>query len=232
MCGRFTLSKPVKVIADLFQLAEPPEILAPRYNIAPGQLIPVIALKPDGVRRGMAMLKWGLVPRWADTPQSGPRPINARADSLGKPTFREAFREQRCLIPADGFYEWRKVGKVKQPVHFRMFDDSAFAFAGMWDVWTDGTHKQVTCCHITTEANDLVGQYHDRMPVILPPEAYEAWLAVDTPEKSLRELLRPYPAELMTAFPVSTRVNTATNEGPECLIPTSYLVPSNSETLN
>ena len=126
MCGRFTLSKPVKVIADLFELAEPPEILAPRYNIAPGQPISVIALKQGGVRRGMAMLKWGLLPSWADMPQSGPRPINARTDSLHKPTFREAFLQRRCLIPADGFYEWRKVGKVKQPVHFRMTDGAPF----------------------------------------------------------------------------------------------------------
>ena len=219
MCGRFTLSKPVKVIANLFRLAEPPDILAPRYNIAPGQPVAVIALKSDGVRRGMAMLKWGLVPRWADTPQSSPRPINARADSLGKPTFREAFLQRRCLIPADGFYEWRKVGKVKQPVHFRLTDGAPFAFAGLWDVWTDGTHKQVTCCHITTDANELVAQYHDRMPVILPPEAYEAWLAPDTPERSLREFLRPYPAELMVAVAVSTRVNKATNEGLECVTP-------------
>ena len=219
MCGRFTLSKPVKVIADLFQLADPPEILPPRYNIAPGQAVAVIALKSDGVRRGMAMLKWGLIPRWADTPHSGPRPINARADSLGKPTFREAFRQRRCLIPADGFYEWQKVGKVKQPIHFRMFDDSVFAFAGMWEVWTDGTHKQITCCTITTEANELVGQYHDRMPVILPPEAYEAWLDTDIREKSLRELFRPYPSNQMLAVAVSTAVNKATKEGPECLIP-------------
>lgn len=179
MCGRFTLSKPVKVIADLFRLAEPPDILAPRYNIAPGQPVAVIALKPDGVRRGMAMLKWGLVPRWAASPQAGPRPINARAGSLGKPTFREAFHQRRCLIPADGFYEWQAVGMRKFPVHFRMIDGGPFAFAGLWDVWTDGTHKQVTCCHITTEANELVGQCHDRVPVIHPAKAYEIQLVSD-----------------------------------------------------
>lgn len=219
MCGRFTLSKPVRVIADLFQLADPPEVLHPRYNIAPGQPVPVIALKQDGIRRGMAMLKWGLVPHWADTPQSGPRPVNARADGLGKPTFRDAFQTRRCLIPADGFYEWQKVGKTKHPVHFRMTDSSVFAFAALWDVWTDGTHKQITCCTITTEPNELVARYHDRMPVILAAEAYTAWLAADTPEKSLRDLLRPYPAERMEAVAVSTRVNTATNEGPECVLP-------------
>lgn len=219
MCGRFTLSKPVRAVAELFKLAEPPAELAPRYNIAPSQPVAAVAPKRDGVTRGLAFLKWGLVPSWADGATGGYKPTNARSDSLHKPMFREAFRVKRCLIPADGFYEWKAEGKKKLPVHFRLTDDAVFGMAGLWEVWTDGTTKLATCCLITTEANAVVGAYHDRMPVIVPPEAHAAWLAFDTPERELRALLRPYPAERMLAQPANPIVNKAAVEGPECLSP-------------
>lgn len=217
MCGRFTLISPFQGVAEAFQLPEPPAALVPRYNIAPSQTIAVIAHKRDGVSRGLAMLKWGLVPSWSNDPSQGYKPTNARSDSLHKPTFREAFKSKRCLIPADGFYEWQAVGKKKLPVHFRVDDGALFGMAGLWEFWTDGQVKLATCCLITTDANAVVAPYHDRMPVILPAEKYDAWLDNDTPEWELKSLLVPYPAVRMTAQAANPVVNKATVEGPECL---------------
>ena len=217
MCGRFTLTDPSR-LAEEFDLDLPVPELAPRYNAAPSQTIAVIALKRiDAVRRGLALLRWGLVPSWAADPNSGPRPINARADSLEKPTFRDAFRGKRCLIPADGFFEWEKIGGSKRATHFKMRDAKPFAFAGLWEYWTDGVEKLATCCIITTEANELVGTIHNRMPVVLPKSAYSAWLAHPTSPFDLLEMLRPYPAEEMTASPVGPSVNSVKNEGPSCI---------------
>ena len=154
---------------------------------------------------------------WVSDPTAGPKPINARADSLDKPTFRDAFRSKRCLIPADGFYEWATVGSKKRATHFRMKDRSLFAFAGLWEFWTDGTKKLATCCIITTGANELVGTIHDRMPVILPSSTYCAWLAADSPAPTLRAMLTPFPAEKMEAVTVGPKVNSPKFDGPECL---------------
>lgn len=218
MCGRYTFASPPETVADHFRLTDPPAV-TPRYNVAPGTLVAVVALKSDGERFGLAHLKWGLVPDWSDDPDRGIRPINARSDSLGKPTFRKVFAAQRCLLPATGFYEWRAVGKRKEPVHFSLTGGGLMAFAGLWSVWADGTRKVGTCCLITTGPNELVRDYHDRMPVVIPPDDYRRWLDTDTPEAELRAMLRPFPAEVMTARLANPIVNTAGAEGPGCLGP-------------
>jgi putative SOS response-associated peptidase YedK len=217
MCGRYTFAGPMDQVVDHFQLTDPPKELPPRYNVAPGQAVAVVALKQDGERFGLAMLKWGLVPEWAENPDRGIRPVNARDDSMGKPMFAHLFATQRCLLPATGFYEWRVVGKRKEPVHFSLTGGGLMAFAGLWSVWADGRRKVITCCLITTEPNELVATYHDRMPAVLPPEQYRRWLGNDTPHRELKAMLRPFPAEVMTARLANPMVNRATSEGPECL---------------
>ena len=216
MCGRFTLLE-TDQIGETFDLAGPIPELTPRYNVAPSQTIAVVAWKRNTAARGLALLRWGLVPSWASDPSTGPRPINARADSLDKPTFRDAFRSKRCLIPADGFYEWATVGSTKRATHFRMKDRSVFAFAGLWEFWTNATEKLATCCLITTESNALVASIHNRMPVILPKSAYASWLSADTPHGELGAVLKPYPAEEMEAVPVGPQVNSPKYDVPECV---------------
>jgi putative SOS response-associated peptidase YedK len=215
MCGRFTLSTPADRLAKFFRLDSFPELL-PRYNVAPSQPIPVVRLHPG---RELALLRWGLVPSWAKDPKAGV--ANARSETVAeKPTFRGAFRERRCLVPADGFYEWKPAGKHKQPFAIRMRDGEPFAFAGLWEEWVspDGEVLQTTAV-LTTDANAVVRPVHDRMPVIVPPEGFDAWLDPATDASLLRDLLRPYPAETMTAFPVSTWVSNPKHEGPRCLEP-------------
>jgi putative SOS response-associated peptidase YedK len=215
MCGRFTLTTTDELLAEVFDLLDPPT-LRPRYNIAPSQLIAVVGLKPDGETRGLALLRWGLVPHWAHDPNTGPKPFNARAETVGN-KFAECFRQKRCLIPADGFYEWLTAGKKKRPHRFTLKSGALFGFAGLWDVWTGENQKLVTCCMITTTANELVKPLHDRMPVILPPEYYAEWLDPDTPQKRLTALLQPYAADAMQATEVGGAVNSPKNDGPECL---------------
>lgn len=219
MCGRFTRSGPVQEVAKLFNLAEPPPELAPQYNVAPSQIIAVAGLKPDGQRRGLAQLSWGLVPEWANDPNSGHRPINARAETVAeKPTFRECFLHKRCLVPADGFYEWPKKGP-KEPKLIRMKGGGLFAMAGLWDVWKGGEKPLGTCCLITTDANEILATFHDRMPVIIKPEDYSRWLAPETPVEELKAMLRPYPAEEMELVQVSRLVNSPKYDVPECVMP-------------
>ncbi len=185
--------------------------------IRASQLVAVVGLKADGIRRGLALLKWGLVPNWANDPVKGVKPINARAESVAY-KFGEQFREKRCLIPADGFYEWATVGGKKRANHFALADGAPFAFAGLWDRWyMEGKAPVKTTCVVTTAANDVVRPVHDRMPVILPAESYAEWLDPDTPVKRLLELLKPYPADRMTAREVGSAVNSPRNDGPECL---------------
>jgi putative SOS response-associated peptidase YedK len=216
MCGRYNFTARPEDVADHFRLTDTPD-LRPRYNIAPGQPVPVVAFKRDGERLGLAMLRWGLVPSWADTPDRGIRPVNARDDSMGKPMFAPLFAGQRCLLPATGFYEWRTTGRRKEPVHFSRTGGELMAFAGLWSMWTDGTRKVGTVCLITTTPNELVAGYHDRMPVIIPPDEYRRWLDNDTPRPELRAMLRPYSAALMTARLANPVLNKAGVEGPQCL---------------
>lgn len=215
MCGRFTLTTPTEELAAQFEVPDPP-FLSVRYNIAPSQKIAVVGLKPDGNRRGMALIRWGLVPHWSDSSEKGPKPIYVRAESV-RFKFGEQLREKRCLIPADGFYEWVHEGGKKLPKRFTLQSGDPFAFAGLWDLWVGEKQKLLTCCMIPTSANDLVRPIHDRMPVMLSRESYGAWLDPETPEERLVALLQPYPAGEMKVKEANPIVNSPKNDGPECL---------------
>jgi putative SOS response-associated peptidase YedK len=219
MCGRFTLRAPAERVKREFQLEEVPSIEA-RFNVAPTQNILAVRHSPDGSE--VAMLKWGLIPSWAKDAAIGAKLINARSETVEeKPSFREAFKRRRCIIPADGFYEWQRMGSRKQPFYFRLKDDRLFGFAGLWDKWRspDGESLE-TCSILTTEANDVLSTVHDRMPVILHRETYDLWLDDDVRKQDLRkELLRPFPASEMTAYPVSTSINSPYQQGEELVQP-------------
>lgn len=190
------------------------------FNIAPTQKVAAVRVSAAGSRE-LCSLKWGLVPSWADDVAIGNRMINARAETVAtKPAYRKAFKSHRCLIVADGFYEWQKTGRQKQPFYIRLKDDRPFGFAGVWEKWSKAGEPLESCSIITTGANELVAPIHDRMPVIVPPEAYDLWLSPDTQEvELLQSLLRPYPAEEMAAFPVSALVNSPTHNSPDCIRP-------------
>lgn len=218
MCGRYTLSAPVGALAEEFGLTGPLPELQPSYNVAPTQEVPAVVAGGDGGRK-LEMLKWGLIPSWADDPGIGARMINARSETVAeKPSFRRAFKERRCLIPADGFYEWQRTSDGKQPYYLRTKSGRPFAFAGLWESW-DGDGSEIRSCTIlTTDANDLVGEVHHRMPVILPPEDYELWLDPDVRKPGeLLPLLAPYPANDMETYQVSRRVNSPSNNDPDCV---------------
>ena len=218
MCGRYRLSRRKQLIQEYFDTADEVE-WEPRYNIAPSQNVGIIRLDREKPKRHFSLARWGLIPYWAKNASIGYKLINARSETItDKPAFREAFESRRCLIPADGFYEWKRVGAAKQPFHFGLQDDSLFAFAGLWDRWKDASGQAVESCSIlTTSPNSLLADVHDRMPVILSPEHYDLWLdpgfrRVDT----LKEMLKPRDARLMRRYPVSTRVNNVTNDDGEC----------------
>jgi putative SOS response-associated peptidase YedK len=190
MCGRYTITAPREAVAKAFGLPDVPN-LDPRYNVAPSQLVAVVGLKPDGKTRGLALLKWGFVPRWAKDSESGPKPVNAKAETVAtKAPFKDSFRDRRCLIPADGFYEWRAEGGEKVAHHFRLRGGGVFAFAGVWDAWQgEGRAPLRTCALITVPPNEVVRPFHDRMPAILLPTQYDLWLDNDTPEGELLGVL-------------------------------------------
>jgi putative SOS response-associated peptidase YedK len=217
MCGRFTLSQPINAIASKLNIAQIPP-LEPRYNIAPTQIIPSILSAPGGEKQ-LQMLRWGLIPSWAKDAKIGAKLINARAETVSeKPSFKAAFNRRRCLIIADGFYEWQRQEKQKQPYYFRLQNGQLFAFAGLWEQWKSTDEEIINSCTIlTTEANDLLRPIHDRMPVILESKNYELWLDSETQQPQLQELLRPYQADLMTSYTVSTKVNNPKNNTPECI---------------
>ena len=222
MCGRFTLSTPAQTLQQIFDLRETPD-LPPRYNIAPSEAIATIRLAEPAAERTLDLLRWGLVPPWAKDLDGGASLINARAETAAsKPAFRAAFRRRRCLIPADGFYEWQRgVRGGKQPFYIRMRDGQPFAFAGLWEQWDGPQGKALdTCTILTTEPNALLRPIHDRMPVILDPRDWALWLdpGVQDPAR-LQPLLRPYPAEQMLAFPVGQLVNHPANDREECIAP-------------
>jgi putative SOS response-associated peptidase YedK len=213
MCGRFTLRTPVKNLAKAFQVEEVPEIEA-RYNIAPTQTI--LSVQGTATGREFRRLKWGLIPSWAKDESIGAKLINARSETVTeKPSFREAFKRRRCIIPADGFYEWQRTNGRKQPYYFSMRDNHPFGFAGLWEKWRDADGKILeTCAILTTEANEALRPVHDRMPVILHSEDYELWLDDDTRKLDLiKELLRPYPSSEMVSYPVSKRINSPSEQG-------------------
>jgi putative SOS response-associated peptidase YedK len=215
MCGRYTLHADTEKIIRRFLLDRPDIPLFPRYNIAPTQLVAVV--RGESGKRELVSMKWGLVPSWADDPSIGNRMINARAETLGeKPAFRGAFKHRRCLVLADGFYEWRRDKGGKTPMFIRRKDGDPFAFAGLWERWTSKeTGEQLqTCTIITTAANELIAPIHVRMPVILRAEDEDRWLAGDDPAT----LLKPYPAEGMEASAVSRKVNTPAVDEPGCIV--------------
>jgi putative SOS response-associated peptidase YedK len=218
MCGRFTLRTPAKDFARLFALDDVPE-LQPRYNIAPTQTVAAVRLSPERENRELVMLRWGLVPFWADDPKTGYRMINARAETVGtKPAFRQAFVKRRCLIVADGFYEWQKRNGSKQPFLIHRQDDRPFAFAGLWERWDKGEEEIESCTIIVTEANDLLEPIHDRMPVILDPDDYDLWLDPEFGDRNkLGDMLRPHSGEGLEAYPVSTVINNPRNDTDKCV---------------
>jgi putative SOS response-associated peptidase YedK len=217
VCGRYTLKAPREAIAEAFDLANVPQLL-PRFNIAPPQPVPVVRLDPTSGERSLAFLQWGLIPSWADDPAIGNRLINARADTVAeKPAFRSAFKKRRCLVPADGFYEWKRENG-KTPYYFRLKDESPFAFAGLWERWEKGDEPLESCTLITCAANGVVGAVHNRMPVILKPDDYTRWLDSEQPRAEvLVRLLAPLPDDWLAAHPVGKLVNNPSHEDPRCI---------------
>ena len=219
MCGRFTLRARLNAILDEFALETALSEWDARYNIAPTQMIPTVSLQQG--KRTFVPRRWGLIPSWAADPKIGNSLINARAETVAdKPAFRSAFKRHRCLVLTDGFYEWKKEGKAKQPFFIHMKDGRPFAFAGLAEHWSKGEKPIDSATIITTDPNRHMADIHDRMPVILPPEAYERWLDPEFHGKEhLVSLLKPYPDGELVATPVSTLVNSPRNEDPRCIEP-------------
>lgn len=217
MCGRFSLKTTPDTLERIFGHAVPPGY-RPRYNVAPGQEVLAILSDADGERA--AMPKWGLVPFWAKDPSIGNRMINARAESVAeKPAFRDAFRRRRCLVLADGFYEWRRMTGRKQPMWIQLQSGEPFAFAGLWERWDRGQAPLQTCTILTTGANEFMRSIHERMPVLLNGEAAADWLAPGTGESRLQQLMEQSRELPLRAHPVSTLVNRPANDLPECIAP-------------
>lgn len=219
MCGRYRLTAKERYLRDHFGLDDDPS-WTPRWNIAPTQPVAVVRQDAKRPHRNFSLVRWGLIPYWAKDPSVGFKTINAQSETAAeKPAFREAMRRRRCLVPADGFYEWQKISaKEKQPYNFGMIDDSVFAFAGLWESWRSPADEAIeTCTILTTKPNALVAGVHDRMPAVLMPENYDLWLDPGITEPSrVMECLTPIDARLMKKYPVSTRVNRAENDDPEC----------------
>jgi len=218
MCGRFTLRTLTKDIVTIFGLADTHDLSA-QYNIAPTQEVAAIRLAPQTRTRQLDSLRWGLIPPWAGCPPIGYRMINARAETiLAKRAFCQAFLKRRCLVVADGFYEWKKPGITKKPYFIRLQSDGPFAFAGIAERWQRDEQSVESCAIITTTANELMATIHDRMPVILSPGDYDLWLEPEFQDQDrLLEMLRPYPAKEMMAYRVGAMVNDPTNETKKCI---------------
>ena len=216
MCGRISLGSSSTALSAYFGLTDFPS-LAPRYNIAPGQ--PIVGIRLSAAKKNeAALLHWGLIPAWAKDKNIGYKMINARAESAAeKPSFRSAFKSRRCLIPADGFYEWQRKAKDKQPYHIRQSGQDLFTFAGLWETWIDKESGELleSCTILTTAANSLLQPIHHRMPVIIPKQSHQQWLTAET--TSLDKLLQPQEWPDFEAVPVSNYVNIARNEGVECI---------------
>jgi putative SOS response-associated peptidase YedK len=238
MCGRYSITSPTEAIQRVFEVPERPNLPA-RYNVAPTQEVPIVRLQAGDADAGagggdaeggapgrhLVFARWGLIPFWADDPSIGSRMINARAESApDKPAFRAAFKRRRCLVVADGFYEWQKPaeqGGRKQPWRITLADGSPFGFAGLWERWTSPEDQSVieSCTILTTDANAKLQPIHPRMPVIVPAERHATWLDPDARGDDLKALLQPYPAEAMTAYRISTAVNKVANDTPEVIQP-------------
>jgi putative SOS response-associated peptidase YedK len=218
MCGRYQVHAPIEQIAREFDavLTGDAAELAPRYNVAPSLKVPAVRVRDNA--RELTALTWGLVPSWSKD-LSGTKPINARAETVfDTPPFRTAIRRRRCLLPANGFYEWQERPGGRQPWHIGMLDGSLLALAGIWEYWRRGDKVLVSCAIVVTDANELVAEIHQRMPVIIARADYAQWLDPSLSDPGeIAKLLLPYPADEMRAYPVSTRVNNAKNEGAELI---------------
>lgn len=242
MCGRYSRRWDKQRIAEAFQTGRvdgliyednadgwSTEVAAPNYNVAPQTTQPVVRASPETGRRELAMMRWGLIPFWAKDAKIAYSTINARAETIASSAiFREAAKRRRCLIPADAFYEWQKLdAKTKQPYAIALIDREIFAFAGLWETWKDKSaapgiepRQLHTYTILTTDPNELMEPFHDRMPVILDPEDYDRWLGIDTASSQLpTDLLRPYPAERMKSWKIANRVGNVRNNDPGLLSP-------------
>lgn len=230
MCGRYTLKSQAEQVAESFGVEVPPT-LPERFNIAPSQLVLAVREKPGGHSRGAASgrelvpLKWGLVPFWADDPEIGNRMINARSETAAtKPAFRSSFRARRCLIVADGFYEWQARDGKKQPYFIQLETGEPFGFGGLWDRWDKQGEPIETCTILTCNATAPMRVIHDRMPVVIPPASFAEWLDPTNHDiEKLTRLLRPFHPDDMTAYPVSTFVNSVKHDSAKCLEPLSLV---------
>jgi len=219
MCGRYRLSRRKQVIEGYFDTVSNEEEWTPRYNIAPTQPVPVIRQNPKEPVRRLSLVRWGLIPSWARDESGAAKMINARSETADtKPAFRDALRLRRCLLPADGFYEWQRRGRAKQPFCFEVNSGELFAFAGIWDRWRDPSGNILeTCSILTTSPNDVTVAIHDRMPVIVDSDAYDLWLDPGVKDTRLvSDVLKPYDVRQMRRYPVSTRINHTANDDEEC----------------
>jgi putative SOS response-associated peptidase YedK len=219
MCGRYRLSRRKQILEEHFETAPWDDDWSPRYNIAPTQPVPVIRQHPKEPVRQISTMRWGLIPNWARDPSIATITINAKSETAAtKPAFRDPFKHRRCLVPADGFYEWLRTTISKQPYCFEVNNGGLFAFAGLWDGWKDASGNWIkTCSILTTVPNAVTATVHDRMPVILERESYDLWLDPGmTNVQVVSELLKPYDAKSMRSYPVSTRINHVANDDEEC----------------
>ena len=226
MCGRYRLSRRKQIIEEHFDSVSGEEDWTPRYNIAPTQPVPIIRQHPKEPVRESSLVRWGLIPSWSKDSSASAKMINARSETAATlPAFRDAMKSRRCIIPADGFYEWQKKGKAKQPYCFEVNEGSLFAFAGIWDRWKDPSGQWVKSCSIlTTTANAVTSAVHDRMPVILDPDSYDLWLDPGMRNVNVAsELLKPYDARSMRCYPVATRVNHVANDDEGCSAPVELI---------
>jgi putative SOS response-associated peptidase YedK len=232
MCGRYRLSRRKQIIEEHFDSVSAEEDWSPRYNVAPTQPVPIIRQHPKEPRREMSLVRWGLIPWWAKDASGAARMINARSETAATlPAFRDAFKVRRCVVPADGFYEWQKVGKAKQPFCFEVNDGELFAFAGLWERWKDADGKALeTCSILTTTPNSVTSTVHDRMPVILAPDNFDLWLDPGFGDAAaLSEFLRPYDTRLMRSYPVSARVNSVVNDDLQCAARVDIVQPQQAQ---
>jgi putative SOS response-associated peptidase YedK len=221
MCGRFVLENTPEQLMKVYRLSSPPD-LYPHYNIAPNQQVAVVR-QHNGGDRELAFLQWGLIPSWAKDPTASYKMINARSETAHeKPSFKQAFRARRCIIPASGFYEWEKVGKEKIPHYIHLRDGKVMSLAGLWERWKSAEGQELeTCTVLTTAANSLIRQLHDRMPVILHNEEFDLWLNREIDDVNrLTELFHPYPSSQLEEYVVTKDVNSPTNDHPGCIVPT------------
>jgi putative SOS response-associated peptidase YedK len=231
VCGRYRLSRRKQKLEEQFAAALDDADWSPRYNIAPTQLVPVVRQNPRSVRREISMIRWGLIPSWAKDSSKAATMINARSETAAtKPAFCDSLKFRRCLIPADGFYEWQKIGKAKQPYCFEVKQGELFSFAGLWETWNEPSGKILeTCSILTTTPNIVTAPVHDRMPVILDPRFYDPWLHLELTDTSvISQFLKPFDARLMNCFPVGSRVNRPVNDDPECSTPVEITQPQRS----